>query len=78
VLVVTHLAQVAATADRHLVVEKTVADGATTATVTAVAEDARVTELARMLSGSPDAAVARDHAAALLAGSRSDVDGIGT
>jgi DNA repair protein RecN (Recombination protein N) len=76
VFVVTHLAQVAAAADRHLVVEKSVADGATTATVTAVAADARVTELARMLSGSPEAAVAREHAAAMLAASRSAADGI--
>ncbi len=77
VLVVTHLAQVAASADQHLVVEKHVADGVTTAMVTEVAGELRVAELARMLSGSPDAPVARDHAAALLAElAMPEVDGV--
>jgi DNA repair protein RecN (Recombination protein N) len=47
VLVVTHLAQIAAKADRHFVVAKE----AGTATVRPVDEDERVAELARMLSG---------------------------
>ncbi len=52
VLVVTHLAQVAAFADAHLVVEKTLEGGRDHTGVRAVTGDARVGELARMLSGS--------------------------
>jgi DNA repair protein RecN (Recombination protein N) len=69
VLVVTHLAQVAAFADRHVVVDKPAAggDGAVTASdVRVVTGDERVAELARMLAGS-DTATALEHAAELLA-----------
>jgi len=66
VLVVTHLAQVAAFADAHLVVEKAVADGRARTGVRAVAGEARIGELARMLSGSEtDTSLA--HARELLA-----------
>ncbi|MEN1973785.1 DNA repair protein RecN [Cellulomonas olei] len=66
VLVVTHLAQVAAFADRHLVVTKS-RDGAVTASdVREVTGDDRVRELARMLSGQEDSDAARAHAAELL------------
>jgi len=68
VLVVTHLPQVAAFADHHLVVAKRSEDSKTTATsVKRVIETERVTELARMLSGQSDSATAREHAAELLA-----------
>lgn len=74
VLVVTHLAQVAALADNHLQVTKRVDQGTTaattTATVTAVEGESRVTEIARLLSGHDDSAKARAHAAELLAGGR--------
>ena len=70
VVVVTHLAQVAAFADAHLVVTKSSdGDGATQGeddgmiTVTGVREvtaDARVRELARMLSGQDDSETAAD------------------
>jgi DNA repair protein RecN (Recombination protein N) len=66
VLVVTHLAQVAARATRHVVVTKRVADGVTTATAGIVLDDDRVDEVARMLSGS-DGEAARRHALELLA-----------
>ncbi|MDM7856508.1 DNA repair protein RecN [Cellulomonas alba] len=69
VLVVTHLAQVAAFADRHLVVTKSTADGVDVVTesdVRLVTADERVRELARMLSGSEDSEAARTHAAELL------------
>lgn len=67
VLVVTHLAQVAAFADAHLVVEKAEdADGRIRTDVRSVAGDDRLLELARMLSGSvTDVSVA--HARELLA-----------
>ncbi|WP_273651378.1 DNA repair protein RecN [Cellulomonas fimi] len=69
VLVVTHLAQVAAFADRHLVVTKSTADGVDVVTesdVRLVTDEARVRELARMLSGQDDSQAARTHAAELL------------
>ena len=66
VLVVTHLAQVAARADLHVVVDKKVVDARTVTSVSAVAGEARVTEIARMLSGQPQSARAREHAAELL------------
>jgi DNA repair protein RecN (Recombination protein N) len=67
VLVVTHLPQVAACADAQVLVDKLVVDGVTRTTVHPVAGEDRVTELARMLSGSPDRTTARDHARELLA-----------
>lgn len=67
VLVVTHLAQVAARADHHLVVHKHVVDGRTLTSVNVVAGDQRIAEIARMLSGSGTSLRARDHAAELLA-----------
>jgi len=51
VLVVTHLAQVAAHADHHAFVGKHEEDGRTVATVAVLDGDHRVRELARMLSG---------------------------
>jgi DNA repair protein RecN (Recombination protein N) len=65
VLVVTHLPQVAALADRQVVVSKSVAAGATTATASAVDGDGRVDEIARMLSGEVTPA-ALEHARELL------------
>jgi DNA repair protein RecN (Recombination protein N) len=66
VVVVTHLPQVAAFADTHLVVHKDArADGTTTA-VRRVDGAARVEELARMLSGLPESATGRGHAEELL------------
>ncbi len=68
VLVVTHLAQVAAFAGCQLGVRKEVHGGRTVASVSALSGEARVVELARMLSGRPDSATARRHAEELLAG----------
>ncbi len=66
VLVVTHLPQVAAFADCQVVVEKHAVAGRTVATVTVADGEERVRELARMLSGQPDAGPARAHAEELL------------
>lgn len=67
VIVVTHLPQVAAWADRQLVVAKTVREkGLTATTVTEVREGERERELARMLSGHDTSEVALRHAAELL------------
>lgn len=65
VIVVTHLPQVAAFAARHLVVEKSVAEGRTVTSVEAVEGQARVAEIARMLSGA-DSHTSRAHALELL------------
>ena len=65
VLAVTHLAQVAACADRHLVVSKSMKGKATTSDVRPVAGEARVAEVARMLGGESLSGTA--HAQAMLA-----------
>ncbi|WP_037571542.1 DNA repair protein RecN [Phaeacidiphilus oryzae] len=70
VVVVTHLPQVAAFADRHLVVEKT-SDGSVTRSGVTVLDDAeRVRELSRMLAGLEDSELGRAHAEELLAAAR--------
>ncbi len=78
VFVVTHLAQVAAMADQQVQVTKHVerdGDGErTTARAVVLGPEARVAEVARMLSGSPDSSAAREHAAELLA-ARADAPG---
>jgi DNA repair protein RecN (Recombination protein N) len=67
VVVVTHLPQVAAFADRHLVVEKDASDGTVTRSgVVALDDDGRVRELSRMLGGL-DSGLGRGHAQELLA-----------
>jgi len=66
VLVVTHLPQVAACAATQIAVTKQVAKGVTTATAVAVRGEARVDEVARMLSGSQASKAAREHAIELL------------
>ena len=68
VIVITHLPQVAAVADRHYRLEKGVDDeGRATTTVTALREDTLVDELVRMLGSDPGDATARAHAEELLA-----------
>ncbi len=66
VIVVTHLAQVAAFADRHLVVTKDSEGSVTASSVVAVAGDARVRELSRMLGGMAQSHAAGEHARELL------------
>jgi DNA repair protein RecN (Recombination protein N) len=67
VLVVTHLPQVAAFADRHLVVAKDVGGAVTTSGVRVVEDTDRARELARMLAGLPDSDLGIAHAEELLA-----------
>jgi DNA repair protein RecN (Recombination protein N) len=71
VLVVTHLAQVAARADHQISVLKEEAGGRTTTTAATVVGEDRVVEVSRMLSGHPDSDAARAHARELLEGGRS-------
>jgi DNA repair protein RecN (Recombination protein N) len=68
VLVVTHLAQVAAQADHQIAVRKTEAGGRTSSEVIPLDAHDRVIELSRMLSGHPDSATAQRHARELLDG----------
>lgn len=73
VVVVTHLPQVAAYADRHLVVDKaTHATGVTRSGVRELDQGARVGELARMLAGLDDTETGRAHAEELLATAAAD------
>ncbi|MDZ7676330.1 MAG: DNA repair protein RecN [Acidimicrobiales bacterium] len=71
IVVVTHLPQVAAFADRQLRISKSTAEGTTVGRVDPLDDDARLVELARMLSGQPDSSVGRDHAVELLERARS-------
>ncbi|HVC14326.1 MAG TPA: DNA repair protein RecN [Acidimicrobiales bacterium] len=67
VLVVTHLPQVAAFADRQIGVAKHAAPGGRTVTTAEVLDaEGRIVELSRMLSGHPHSATARAHAEELL------------
>ncbi|MGF7236987.1 MAG: DNA repair protein RecN [Frankia sp.] len=67
VICITHLPQVAAFADRHLVVTKA-DDGTVTRSGVVTLDDAgRVRELSRMLAGLDESALARGHAEELLA-----------
>jgi DNA repair protein RecN (Recombination protein N) len=66
VIVVTHLPQVAAYADAHLVVQKADDGSVTRSGVTRLDDAGRVTELSRMLAGLEDSEFGRAHAGELL------------
>lgn len=68
VLVVTHLARIAARAANHLVVEKDAADGKSVTRLRRLRGEERVREIARMLGGDPDSESSLDHARELLRG----------
>ncbi len=70
VVVVTHLPQVAAFADRQLLVEKTNDGSVTSSGVKVLDGEERVRELSRMLAGLEDSDTARAHAEELLAAAR--------
>ncbi|HEY8589281.1 MAG TPA: DNA repair protein RecN, partial [Naasia sp.] len=66
VIVVTHLAQVAAFATNHLRVEKDRSGAVTESSVRRLSGDERVAEMARLLSGLPDSETGLAHARELL------------
>ncbi|WP_432226143.1 DNA repair protein RecN [Limosilactobacillus fermentum] len=66
VLCITHLPQVAAVAQHHLLIQKRVHDQRTTTSVTPLNTNQRVEELARMLAGDTVTKLAREHASELL------------
>jgi len=68
ILVVTHLAQVAASADTQIRVTKTDGNQRVGIEVEILDDEQRVVEISRMLSGSPDSENARKHAKELLEG----------
>ncbi|MDL9946733.1 DNA repair protein RecN [Gordonia sp. ABSL11-1] len=76
VIVVTHLPQVAAFADNHLVIGKNTGGAKknrpNTSTVRTLDRDERVAELARMLAGLGDSDTGRAHAEELLATAESE------
>nr|WP_196791980.1 DNA repair protein RecN [Motilibacter deserti] len=71
VVVVTHLPQVAAHADRHLVVVKDADGSVTKSGVVALDDEGRVQELSRMLAGFEGSGTGRAHAQELLEAARS-------
>ena len=66
VLAVTHLPQVAACADQHLVVSKALRDGQTSSDVRPVSGETRVAEIARMLGGERLSSTSIAHAQEML------------
>ena len=70
VIVVTHLPQVAAFADHHLVVRKSDNGSVTTTDIHGVTGSERLEELSRMLAGLPNSALGRGHAEELLSVAR--------
>jgi DNA repair protein RecN (Recombination protein N) len=67
-LVISHLPQIAAKADHHLVVQKALDGGRTVSRVRVLGDDARVDELARMLGGKNITVTTRQHAEEMLLG----------
>lgn len=70
VLCVTHLPQIAAFADQHLLIEKCEDHGRTKTQVRLLDDRTRVEEVARMLSGSVVTAASQQHASQMIAASR--------
>lgn len=66
VLCITHLASIAVYADNQLKIEKSVSNGLTHTQVYPVEKDARVAEIARMLSGDAASSESLEHARSLL------------
>tara|TARA_Y100000588_G_scaffold129908_1_gene142322 strand:+ start:1330 stop:2988 length:1659 start_codon:yes stop_codon:yes gene_type:complete len=67
ILCITHLPQVASAGDQHFSIGKTVTDGITETTITALEPGQRIEEVARMLGGQRVTDKAREHARELLA-----------
>ena len=66
VLCVTHAAQIAGWADHHFYIEKQLEAGRTLTRISRLAEENRVWEIARMLSGNTESEVSRQHAIEML------------
>jgi len=77
VIVVTHLPQVAAFADTHLVVEKATDGSVVRSGVTRLDDASRVRELSRMLAGLEDSEFGQAHAGELLAAAATERAALG-
>ncbi|MFC5713307.1 DNA repair protein RecN [Thalassorhabdus alkalitolerans] len=66
VLCITHLPQVAAMADTHLYIKKGESEGRVTTSVAPLAEEEKVDEIARMISGVEVTELTKDHAKELV------------
>lgn len=66
VLCITHLPQVAAMADTHLYISKTITEGRTKTSVQELEMDERIKEIGRMISGNEITEITRKHASELL------------
>lgn len=70
VICVTHLAQVAAYGEHHLLIEKQVSEGRTFTQIQALDEAGRANEIARIMNGEPITELALENARELLKNSR--------
>ena len=66
VLLVTHLPQIASFADRHFKVTKSVQKGRTLVQYQVLEGEAKVRELAQMMSGQQESDISRRHAEEML------------
>ncbi len=66
VLCISHLPQVAAMADIHLLISKTVKDGRTSTAVTPLRKEEKIKEISRMISGVEITELTKQHAEELL------------
>lgn len=66
VLCISHLPQVAAIADQHYYIQKTIRDGRTEMSLTTLDSSSRVDEVARMIAGNEVTPATREHARELL------------
>lgn len=66
IICITHLPQIAAMADTHFLIEKSVEAGMTTTTLQKLSKDERVNELARMLGGGEISPAAVENAKELM------------
>ncbi len=76
VIVVTHLPQVAAFADSHLVVEKSDTGAVVSSGISRLDDEGRIRELSRMLAGLEDSEFGRAHASELLAAAAAERVGL--
>ena len=67
IIAVSHLAQIAAFADREFYIEKRETDGRTFSCIRTVEGADRVSEIARLIGGDTESETARRHADELLA-----------
>lgn len=66
IIAVSHLARIAAAADRQFLIEKTQTENKTTTTISALTEQLRVKEIARLIGGDTESELAVNHAKELL------------